>query len=77
MNLQEAYTGDKAPMAVEVQYPLRRTCGRKEGRWGEKESVLLPGDWPLGWKLCNYGMRLPNYGKDAGCMFQGPADEAV
>ena len=48
-----------------------------EGRWGEKESVLLPGDWPLEWKLCNYGMRFPNKGKDVDCMFQGPADEAV
>jgi hypothetical protein len=33
--------------------------------------VLLPGDWPLGWKLSNYGMRLPNEGKDAGVCSSG------
>lgn len=65
------------PLAVEVQYPFRRTGRRMEGRWGEKESVLLPGEGPLGWKLCNYGMRFPNRRRDADCMCQGPADEAV
>jgi len=64
-------------MTVEVQYPLRRTCGRKEGRWGEKQSVLLPGEGPLGWELCNYGMRFPNRRRDADCMSQGSADEAI
>ena len=64
-------------MTVEVQYPFRRTCWRSEGRWGEKESVLLPGEGPLGWELCNHGMRFPNRRRDADCMSQGPADEAV
>jgi hypothetical protein len=39
--------------------------------------VLLPGDGPLGWELCNYGTRFPNRRRDADCMSQGPADEAV
>ena len=77
VNLRKAQTEDKTPMAVEVQYPFRRTCWRSEGRWGEKESVLLPGDRPLEWKLCNCGMRLPKTVRNDECMFQGSADEAV
>jgi hypothetical protein len=77
VNLRKAYTGDERPLTVEVQYPLRKTCGRSEGRWGEKERVLLPGDGPLGWELCNYGTRFPNRRRDADCMSQGSTDEAV
>ena len=39
--------------------------------------MLLPGEGPLGWELCNYGMRFPNGRRDADCMSQGPADEAT
>lgn len=39
--------------------------------------MLLPGEGPLGWELCNYGMRFPNRRRDAACMCQGPADEAT
>ena len=39
--------------------------------------MFLPGDWPLERELCNYGMRLPNGGRNADGMFWGSADEAV
>ena len=56
---------------------LSVTRMRREGRWGEKQIMLLPGEGPLEWKLCNYGMRFPNRGRNVDCMFQGSADEAV
>jgi hypothetical protein len=39
--------------------------------------VLLPGEGPLGWELCNCGMSLPNRRRDVDCMSQGSADEAI
>ena len=47
---------------------LSVTWERREGRWGEKESVLLPGDRPLEWELCNYGIRLDSLAGNDGCI---------